>query len=225
MAMFDKKKNKGVDNTYFEGFGKTEPIQGGFQGGAGSPYPGGTLPTAGAGKTEALNQSPGNNYGNVPTTMGVNGGGLIDFDLNGGDKDKQVHVDDFGSTVTVGQLYTPGGTAVSLPVGWLVCTKGPDLGRSFQLYSGYNNIGRSSRVAITGDDQISGDHMCISYDSRNRAFFISRTGAKNAIYLNGAMLNGNEPLESYDRIETGQSAFVFVAFCGKEFSWEQEKGV
>ena len=131
-------------------------------------------------------------------------------------------VDDFGATTP--QPIDGINTGADPVVGWLVCVKGPEMGRDYRLHSGTNFIGRSKRmdVCIENDTAISREAAAsISYDDRSRGFFIQKGEVLNLIYLNGKALRSDADLNIYDRIEIGNTMLVFVPLCGQQFNWQE----
>jgi len=50
--------------------------------------------------------------------------------------------------------------------------------------------------------------------------------SEGLVYLGDEAVYVPTEVESYDRIEMGQSVFVYVAFCGENFVWEPKvKGI
>lgn len=107
--------------------------------------------------------------------------------------------------------------------GWLVCTKGPDIGHSFNLYYGYNTIGcnRKNQVCLMGDVNIAMEVHCsvIYEDRKNRFFLASENGYSTS--LNGMQINEGIELQSGDLIEIGESELEFIAFCRGEKKWDK----
>lgn len=156
--------------------------------------------------------------GDYPKTEALN------FD-NGGFVQKQSEIEDYEATRAVpleGESY-----GFDPVVGWLVCTGGPDRGVAYQLHSGTNFIGSSEKmdVCISGDQMISRTNAAsISYDDRNKEFFLERGDVRNQVYVNGAVVRQYVDLVIYDRIAIGSSELIFVPLCGEKFSWKEIKG-
>lgn len=146
-------------------------------------------------------------------------------DVNGGFTNPgmyQPQMDDIG--VTTVQPLDGISTGADPVVGWLVCVKGPDMGKDYRLHSGTNFIGRSERmdVCIKNDTAISRESAAsVSYDDRSRTFFIQKGEVRNLIYLNGRALRSDADLAIYDRIEIGNTMLVFVPLCGQQFNWQE----
>lgn len=109
-------------------------------------------------------------------------------------------------------------------VGWLVCIKGCNRGRSYELKSGFNYVGRSKNmdVALIGDTQVSREkHISIIHDYKKNRFLVSMGDtSKQSVYVNGEILLTNPvELQVYDVLEIGSSELMFVPFCGEHFNW------
>jgi hypothetical protein len=133
----------------------------------------------------------------------------------------------------VGRTSTPGVTVAAIfkrtgvdpVVGWLVCTKGPNKGRDFRLHSDLNKIGRSPSmdVCIEGDETISRENHCqVAYSPRTNTFNIMLGEGRNLIYKNDEAVFSAMPLSAYDRIDMGESSFVFIPFCSDRFNWDSK---
>lgn len=207
--MFGNKKNAKVGNTFADGFGRTEN----FENNAGpfGPGPGVTEPLPGGG---AINFEGGPGP-TIPATESLNGNGPF-----------APRVEPFSKTEAANVIINPVGEAVQPVVGWLVCVKGSNLGKEFRIHSDYNYVGSSNGdIIIPGDQKISREkHMMITYDPQDRKFYISTASGANIIRLNSkALIGGGAELNNYDIIETGDSAFLFIGFCGEKFGWEDVK--
>lgn len=109
------------------------------------------------------------------------------------------------------------------PVGWFVIIDGPGKGNDLKIYNGYNSIGRDvkSRIRVDfGDDSISREkHASIIYDFESNAFFLAHDEGKTLTKLNGALVTGATPMNSYDQIKIGKTTMVFVPLCTDHFTW------
>lgn len=207
--MFNKKKNSQTQplktGSYPEYFGKTEPV------GIGSA-PSGDPFFVPNGNIDAVQKT-------VPPTGADT---LIDSDeLFRGASNV---IEDYGHTQPSDTITLSNGESIEPVVGWLVCIKGVNLGKEFRIHSGYNYIGSASGdVIIRGDPKISREkHMQITYDSEGHRFYVSPASGANIIYVNDdCLVAGARPLSNYDVIRTGDSAFMFIGFCGENFGWEQ----
>lgn len=241
MAWRNKKKQDDNGASYFENVGKTESVGGGAFGGGFDSGFGKTESGAGGafggsfggnfGKTEAV-QNGGWGAGpvqNFSATASLNDTIPADSAFIPGTEPSPV-VEDFGKTqsaYTFPAAGPDGGTQpvqVQPVVGWLVCVQGRNIGKSFQIYTGYNQVGRENGQIIVPDEpKLSRtNHMVVTYDPRGRMFYIGTGDGLNIIYVNGKPLFGGSgaELHNYDVIETGDVIFRFIGFCGEQFSWD-----
>ena len=109
-----------------------------------------------------------------------------------------------------------------LVVGWLVCTKGKEMGRDYRLHAERNFVGRSAKmdVSIFDDGGISREnHMSIIYDPRDNEFYAMI--GESAASVNDQPLSNGQKLEDGDTIEIGASEFTIVKYCVGERKWEK----
>jgi len=109
-------------------------------------------------------------------------------------------------------------------VGWLVIIEGPGRGNFIKLGFGMNAIGRSpeSRASIDfGDDQISREnHALLTYDTKNRKFYIQHGGGANLTYLGDSPVLQPFELIGNEVISIGNTKLYFVPLCGANFNWD-----
>lgn len=108
-------------------------------------------------------------------------------------------------------------------VGWLVCIRGTETGKSFELKANKNFIGRSSSsdVVIGGDKSVSREkHAVIIYEARAKIFIAQPGESRELYYINDKVVLNNIQLKAYDRLSIGKTEMIFVPFCGEEFCWE-----
>lgn len=116
-----------------------------------------------------------------------------------------------------------------LVVGWLVCTRGNMRGKSFCLYEGDNHIGRGANmdVALTREPSVSRDcHANILYNKDENSFSLVVTDERtDSITCNNTTLKANKPkkLKNHDFITIGDCILAFIPFCGKQFTWYDNK--
>ena len=111
-------------------------------------------------------------------------------------------------------------------VGWLVCVKGAYAGQSFDLKTGRNNIGRAMNMDIPLAQELSisrNIHAVLTYAPIKRTFYIQAGESSGLTYLND---NDDPvmtfmPIKAYDKIRLGKAEFIFVPFCGENFTWEE----
>lgn len=212
MALGKDKKNK-AGNVVIENYGKTEPV-----------------PNGGFIATEPLiNSNIGLNIGEVGPTVAADGSMGNIFEPNdplgglGGGNNTGGIFERYGETVPANMLTKDDGEKVQPVVGWLVCTKGSNVGREFRIHSGYNYVGSANGdIIIKGDDSISRErHMMISYDPKSRKFYVGPASGANIVYLNDeGLFGGAKQMKNYDVISTGDTSLMFIGFCGPEFSWD-----
>lgn len=109
--------------------------------------------------------------------------------------------------------------------GWLVCIKGPEKGRAYALYYGFNRIGRSygMDIYLEEDRQITREcHCAVVYEYNKNEFFLVPEGG-NLVYLNGEFLDKAAKIETGDVFKIGNSEFEFVAFCRGDRKWEKRE--
>lgn len=124
-----------------------------------------------------------------------------------------------GKTVPIYQFDDNNITPV---VGWLVCEKGPERGKDYRIIPGRNFIGRgvSMPIRVAADMSISSEkHAVISYDPRKRSFTLANGDSSGLVYLNSNEVTSSVELKAFDRVELGNSAFIFLPLCGAEFGW------
>ncbi len=176
----------------FDTYGKTEPVHAG-NGGAQGGFPGATMPV---------------------NPMGGSWADADSYDAAGRFSDEMVTM-----PLNVEQV-----AGARQPVaGWIVCIKGASKGADFRIHEQNNYVGRSQKmdICIPGDPTISREnHAIITYDPRSRKFFTAPLSGNSIVYVNDTPALGTTELHSYDRIEIGESIFLFVAFCGEQFQWE-----
>lgn len=110
-------------------------------------------------------------------------------------------------------------------VGWLVAINGSEKGRDYKIHSDNNYLGRDDKmdIAIKGDDTISREnHAVVSYDDRDKIFYITPGDGRSIIRLNNKALLMTAELKAYDQIEIGVTKLVFIPLCGEAFNWEPE---
>lgn len=109
-------------------------------------------------------------------------------------------------------------------VGWLVVTSGPGKGSALPLGSGTNTIGRSATARVSvdfGDDQISRSaHAIVTYDPRNRDWYVERGQGKNLAYVDDQPVLQPTLLEPHTQIQLGSTSLRFVPLCTKDFDWQ-----
>ena len=114
-----------------------------------------------------------------------------------------------------------------MPVtGWLVCICGEAKGKSYNIVSGLNYVGRRKDmdICIEGDISISRyRHAVVEYNEERKEFLLRLGESKEKIYITRErqkrILEGTIKLEAYDVITLGRTELMFVPFCGDRFTW------
>lgn len=156
-----------------------------------------------------------------PTTplFGVNQSSLPELD---GDSDTKIFRP--SSKTAIGNGVQSESFVTEPVVGWLVIIEGPGKGNFVKLGFGMNAIGRSaeSRVSIDfGDDQISREnHALLTYDAKNKKFYIQHGGGTNLTYLEDSPVLQPYELLGNEIISIGNTKLYFVPFCGTNFNWD-----
>ena len=90
-------------------------------------------------------------------------------------------------------------------VGWLVCISGAVLGESFCIREGAT-VSRKTHAVITYEPE---QNSCILYPQKS-----SQT------ICNDRVIKRKKTLKNRDVVVFGTCTFIFIAFCGTAFSWE-----
>ena len=59
------------------------------------------------------------------------------------------------------------------------------------------------------------------YDETDRTFLLEVSSDMETVLVNERQVNRLEVLVNRDKIQIGQIQFVFIAFCGEEFTWDE----
>lgn len=108
-------------------------------------------------------------------------------------------------------------------VGWFVQITGENRGKTYEIHSERNTIGRANGmdICLKGDLGVSRDtNGVISYNPRNRAFHLIPGEGKAIIYVNGEELLTPVELHAYDKIEISETTLLFLPLCGEKFAWD-----
>ena len=110
-------------------------------------------------------------------------------------------------------------------VGWLVCVDGNSVGKSFNLKSGKNFIGRSEAendIVIRDDKSVSRvKHAILVYDPKSRRFLAQPGMSSELFYLNDDVVLQAVPLKERDVLQIGETKLMFIPLCGPEFTWDE----
>ena len=105
--------------------------------------------------------------------------------------------------------------------GWLVCIKGPERGKDFKLYQGFNLVGRDhdNDIVLGSDRQVARKEQCrFVYEDRKNQFFVVPE-AGSLTYVNDELLEKPRQLADGDVIYVGECDLVFVPFCKGDLRW------
>ena len=105
--------------------------------------------------------------------------------------------------------------------GWFVCIKGSQCGRSYEVRTGRNFVGRSlkSDIVIPDDNTITREgHCSVVYDSKGKTFYI--IPGKGATYLKDKFLDNPSEMKENDEITVGETVLKFVPYCKEGRDWE-----
>lgn len=112
-------------------------------------------------------------------------------------------------------------------VGWLAAVDGPYKGKSFELHSGYNRVGRvEGDLKLEKDKTISrSNHFRIVYDAEDNRFLFFAGDSDNYPRVNGEKKYGGEraELRAYSEIKAGESVFLFIPLCSEQFRWGEQE--
>ncbi len=106
-------------------------------------------------------------------------------------------------------------------VAWLVCTEGPERGRSYPLHVGRNFIGRALTmdISMTDDEMVSRENHCsIVFDPNSIQYFLAR-GNGAIVLVNQEPVSKSIRLQGDELIAIGSSLFVFIPFCKEGRLW------
>lgn len=128
---------------------------------------------------------------------------------------------------TIGKYISDSsGESISPVTGWLVAVKGAYFGRSFELNSGKNRIGRSHDmdVKLLNEESVSRTSAAvIIFDSKVQEFSILPGESDWLCYVNDKAVYERVILKGYEEIEFGDSGlnkYIFIPFCNERFQWD-----
>lgn len=155
-----------------------------------------------------------------PTPVGIHPAGVIPstlpiFELT------PPPINDDGKTV---DFENPDGKYSAKPVvGWLVCTKGKNKGKSFTLYSGKNFIGRLAKmsVCLVDEESVSREkHAIVVYDRKSNMFLAQPGESAELFYVNSEVVLAATPLKKNDRLQIGKAELMLIPCCDDVFVWD-----
>ena len=107
--------------------------------------------------------------------------------------------------------------------GWLVCIKGANKGRGYEIHDGKNFIGSASSmdIQIVGDKRVERlNHAVITYDSKTRTVLLIPGDSHGMVYLQEQAIFEPKELEAFSEVEIGESIFIFAPLCSGDFDWK-----
>lgn len=106
--------------------------------------------------------------------------------------------------------------------GWIVGIEGENRGRSFEVHTNSNTVGRSMNNDIKINDMhISRDkHFYIIFDPMSCEFFLK--AGNGLTYHNDKCVDDVIELNDGDSITAGKSKYVFVAYCKEGRNWNED---
>lgn len=108
--------------------------------------------------------------------------------------------------------------------GWLVCIRGNDIGSSFTMKLGKNQIGRAPDmdIVLQGDDSIAmKNHAAVYYVPKHRRFAAEPGASGKRFYLNRDAVLRPVWIKQHDILTIGNCSLMFFPCCGEHFSWEE----
>ena len=107
--------------------------------------------------------------------------------------------------------------------GWLICTEGIRLGKSWVLVEGKNYIGShdTMSVQIMGDEEIRDKkHIVIVFDVREKKAFLLGEECMGFVRVNDKAEYGVKELNNADKLFFGSGEYMYIDFVGSIHSWE-----
>ena len=107
--------------------------------------------------------------------------------------------------------------------GWLVCTKGARIGKSWVLIEGKNYVGSSDimMIQILGDEEIRGEkHIVIVFDVREKRAFLLGEECMGFVRVNDNAEYGVKELNNGDKLSFGTGEYMYIDFAGSIHIWE-----
>lgn len=111
-----------------------------------------------------------------------------------------------------------------LVVGWLVCVSGPARGRSYELHTGRNFIGRAAimDVALPEDTAVARERQAsVIFDPRTARFSVTANETRELTYVNDELVYDHCDLTANDVLLVGSTRLMLVPLCGSGFAWAE----
>ena len=111
-----------------------------------------------------------------------------------------------------------------LVVGWLVCVSGPARGRSYELHTGRNFIGRAAimDVALPEDTAVARERQAsVIFDPRTARFSVTANETRELTYVNDELVYDHCDLTANDVLLVGSTRLMLVPLYGSGFAWAE----
>lgn len=108
--------------------------------------------------------------------------------------------------------------------GWLVCVEGINKGLSYQIHPGKNFVGSGDDMdlQILGDEAVNiYRHAIIAFDDKKLKTTLLPGESVGLVYLEKEAVYAPKDISPYNRLEIGESTFLFVPFCGDQHQWRK----
>ena len=107
--------------------------------------------------------------------------------------------------------------------GWLVCTKGVRLGKSWVLVEEKNYVGSSDimMIQILGDEEIRDkNHIVIVFDIRDKRALLLGEECMGFVRVNDKAEYRAKELNNGDKLSFGTGEYMYIDFVGSIHNWE-----
>ena len=161
----------------------------------------------------------------APPKMNNTGGKTIGY-FNPEFPSRDIKTESGGNERSTPSMHSVSRSVADPVVGWLVCIKGINFGKSFPLFYGRNFIGRNddNDVCLRGEQTVSKEkHAIIMYEPKLRKYYATDGESHSIYYVNNEVVMGNISLNSHDIIEIGAAKLLFIPLCNEKFGWDDEE--
>ena len=96
-------------------------------------------------------------------------------------------------------------------------------GEGFFLVEGQNDIGRGANLEVVLSRELTVSRKAqasILYDKNENQFYLTAEEGKKEVLCNGKVVAKRISLTTESEIQIGQCVLRFVAFCNRNFMWE-----
>lgn len=174
-----------------------------------------TVPSGVAGKPEMVGFEPdqGDNFRTVPLRPQKDDDNTISMN--------RLKPKEDGNGAGVKGPFTPK-KVIEPVVGWLVCTKGKNMGDSFILKAGKNYIGRdaSMDVVLKGEGTVSRiRHAILVFEPKENIFLAQPGESRELFYLNDKVVLTPAVMKKNDKLSIGDTELMLIPCCDEAFKW------